>query len=212
VRKAQRLKKEAREAATWRGHDLGRFEPSKFWTRGDRFVATAYCKAPSCEAQVTVNTHPAPNQTDIMGDAVAVGCPTKENTEMEEQRQSEEVGRFLLAADKLEKMDKRIRLLLDPRRFPNMSGVMGALVSYVMGMDPPAAEPTIVELTTTSDGMLLARNEGDCGFNEFIGGASDYKKNWERLITMPEVGLTQDEIDYVRRRYHEAANLKEVEK
>lgn len=76
--KAAKLKKEAREAATWRGHDLGRFETSGFWTAGDRFVATAECKTPGCDAQVTVNTNPAPNQIDIMGDAVAVGCPHRE--------------------------------------------------------------------------------------------------------------------------------------
>lgn len=62
------LKREARESATWRGHKL-----RPFVTYHDGKVATATCR--DCPVSVTVNTHPAPNEIDIGGDAVAINCP-----------------------------------------------------------------------------------------------------------------------------------------
>ena len=53
-----------------------------------------------------------------------------------------------------------VRLKLNPHRFPNMSGVMKAIVCHVLALDPQT-EPAIAELIVTSDEMLLARNEGD---------------------------------------------------
>jgi len=62
------LKKEARETATWRGHKLGTFKPS------GKYSAIATCKR--CGAEVVVNSRPAPNEIDIMGEAVALSCKT----------------------------------------------------------------------------------------------------------------------------------------
>jgi len=63
-----RLRREAIEAATWRGHQLG-----KFWTSRYRpFKATANCLR--CCCTVTINTRPEANEIDMAGDAVAVGC------------------------------------------------------------------------------------------------------------------------------------------
>ena len=96
-----------------------------------------------------------------------------------------------------------VKKKLNPARFPGMSPKMVAIVTYVLGMKP-LTSPHIVELTVTSDGFLLARNDGEIGFDNFIGEADDYKENWEKLITIPEVGLKPGEIDYVRERYREA--------
>lgn len=68
-----RLKREARTAAMWRGHNLGRFVTATA-TR-----AYATCQNEGCTAGVSVDTHPAPNGIDIGGDAVAVGCPVRVN-------------------------------------------------------------------------------------------------------------------------------------
>lgn len=64
--KLETLKRHARAAATWRGHDLGRFA-SHACPAG----ATAECRR--CGAYVQVLSRPAPNDIDIGGDAVAVG-------------------------------------------------------------------------------------------------------------------------------------------
>lgn len=41
--------------------------------------------------------------------------------------------------------------------------------------------PVIAELVVTSDGFLLGRHAGDCGFNAFLGDYSDLLRNVEGL-------------------------------
>jgi len=65
--KLQSLKQSARQSATWRGHQLGRFV-----TLDKRGIAQASCK--QCSMSVMVNTHPQPNDIDIAGGAVALNC------------------------------------------------------------------------------------------------------------------------------------------
>jgi hypothetical protein len=65
-----RLKREAKEAATFRGHRLGR------WENYDLNVG-AEAKCISCDAWVQVLTHPAANQINIGGPAVAMTHPYK---------------------------------------------------------------------------------------------------------------------------------------
>ena len=60
------LKKEAAEAAEFKGHKLGK------WKRDGANAATATCTV--CGKGVTVNAKPAPDETAVMGAAVAVGC------------------------------------------------------------------------------------------------------------------------------------------
>lgn len=55
------LKKEAKDAARWRGHD------------------GAICV--KCDAGVWVDTDPPPNGIDIYGGAVALNCPTGPNAD-----------------------------------------------------------------------------------------------------------------------------------
>ena len=67
MRKLERLAKEARDAATWRGHDL---------LRGKRLHshAMAYDCA-RCAGYLFVTDNPAPNGCEIVGDLVALNCP-----------------------------------------------------------------------------------------------------------------------------------------
>ena len=100
-------------------------------------------------------------------------------------------------------MVESVNKKLNPPRFPGMSPKMVAIVAYVLGMEP-LTHPHMVELTVTSDGFLLSRNDGHIGFDNFLGAVEDYKQNWEKLITIPEVALTPDEIAYVRDMYRKA--------
>jgi hypothetical protein len=58
--------------------------------------------------------------------------------------------------------------------------------------------PRMVEITVTSDFHVLGMQEGDIGFNEFIGAFSDLERNYLNLINIPEVGLTPVEYDYAK--------------
>lgn len=71
LRRAAALRRDARRAATRRGHTLGRFSPLLPST-GLGGYADATCTA--CGAAVRIETAPAPNSIDVGGDAVAVGC------------------------------------------------------------------------------------------------------------------------------------------
>jgi hypothetical protein len=67
--KAKKLATEARKSATFRGHTLSKFE---YKEKFGKFIGTAYCE--KCNRYVVINTAPAPNEIDIGGSAVAVGC------------------------------------------------------------------------------------------------------------------------------------------
>jgi len=73
-RTLQSLIDEATESAQRRGHD------PHFWAHDGptRPATMAYttCKRRGCTAYVAVRTHPAPNDINIGGDMIAVGCPT----------------------------------------------------------------------------------------------------------------------------------------
>lgn len=66
MKKIDRLKTEAKSSATWRGHNLTRFE-----TLGNT-TANAVCK--KCGMETFVDAKPAPNGIDISGQAVALNC------------------------------------------------------------------------------------------------------------------------------------------
>ena len=68
---ARRLRGDARRAAAWRGHELGRFSPLLPST-GRGGYSDAACVA--CGAAVRIETAPAANSIDVGGDAVAVPC------------------------------------------------------------------------------------------------------------------------------------------
>lgn len=62
-----RLRREAREGATGNGHLMKRYRRREFW-------GTPYAECARCGATVDVCDNPAPNQTNISGDAVATFC------------------------------------------------------------------------------------------------------------------------------------------
>jgi hypothetical protein len=68
--KEKRLKKEAMDAAKWRGHLFhGK------WLVNDYVSYKNFIRICTlCGKQVYINTKPAPNEIDISGQAVAVGC------------------------------------------------------------------------------------------------------------------------------------------
>jgi hypothetical protein len=65
--KRDRLKKEAGDAAMFRGHWMDD------WRNIDD--ATAFCSCARCGKTVSVNSNPMPNEIDIHGEAVALHCP-----------------------------------------------------------------------------------------------------------------------------------------
>ena len=52
-----------------------------------------------------------------------------------------------------------------------------AIFDALLGIQPRRTDPAIVELVITVDDMLLARHEGDVGFNDVIGPASNLTEN-----------------------------------
>jgi len=78
---------------------------------------------------------------------------------------------------------------LHPKRFPGMSPKMAAIVAHILGED--WTEPGIAELVITSDGLVLARDDGDVGCNTVIGSAGDLDSNVRLLIDI--AGLTPEE-------------------
>ena len=69
---------------------------------------------------------------------------------------------------------------LHPSRFTAMSGRMAAIVAYLLGCR--WTSPAIAELVVTTDGHVLARHEGDCGSNDYIGPIDQLDANWQRLL------------------------------
>ncbi len=92
---------------------------------------------------------------------------------------------------------------LHPTRFIGMSGKMAAIVGRILGQH--WTSPAIAELVVTSDGHLLARNEGDCGFNNYIGIATDLEANWKRLLVA--AGLTDAERQEAEAAYEQVMGL-----
>lgn len=66
MRKIERLRLEALESCRLRGHTMGLFQSF------DDTQKFAYCLI--CNKQVVINVHPAPNEIEIGGEAVALGC------------------------------------------------------------------------------------------------------------------------------------------
>jgi hypothetical protein len=69
---------------------------------------------------------------------------------------------------------------LHPRRFPGTSGKMIAIVGFILGQD--WTNPRISEMTITSDGFVMARQQGDVGMNVFVGSAADLDRNLRNLL------------------------------
>jgi hypothetical protein len=88
-----------------------------------------------------------------------------------------------------------IKRALNPSRFPGMSTKMMAIVGFIV--EGNYTTPSIEQMIVTSDGMLMARVAGDIGFNDFIGNVSDFKRNWDTLIHLPNLGLSANEVKHL---------------
>jgi ribosomal protein L40E len=65
-----KLKHEAEEAATFRGHRLGKWGMTGEYGRKDMYRAV--CK--KCGAEVDITANPKPNEIEISGEAITIGC------------------------------------------------------------------------------------------------------------------------------------------
>ena len=89
---------------------------------------------------------------------------------------------------------------LHPKRYPNMSGKMTAIVGCILRRR--WTRPTIAELVITSDGWVLARDEGQVTFDSIIGTAADLERNWIALLDV--AGLTSEEREEADKHYGQA--------
>jgi hypothetical protein len=58
-------------------------------------------------------------------------------------------------------------------------------------LDIAVVNPGIAEIVVTSDGLVLAKAEGEAGTNHLIGSYADLLRNWLALISV--AGLTTAE-------------------
>jgi hypothetical protein len=92
-------------------------------------------------------------------------------------------------------MLNEVREKLHPRRVrvsPKFCAMLACL------LEDHWTEPAIAELVITSDGHLLARHEGDCGFNDFIGDSGDLFRNLRGVSAA--AGLTSEETEWLLQR------------
>ena len=70
---------------------------------------------------------------------------------------------------------------LDPKRFPNMTPQMGAILGYLL--EHTYTTPALLELTVTPDGHVVGRSnlEGGPGHTLHVGSESDLRANLRRL-------------------------------
>ena len=82
-------------------------------------------------------------------------------------------------------MMKTLARKLHPRNFAAMSPMMTAIVACILGQK--WTEPRLAALMVTSDGFVLGQNEGDVGFNAFIGPETDLRRNWSTLLVATQL-------------------------
>jgi len=80
---------------------------------------------------------------------------------------------------------------LDPRRFPNMSLLMAAILGFVLERE--YTKPTLADVQVTPDGHVLARQaeQAAIGHSMHLGAAADLRANLSRLAIAS--GLDQGE-------------------
>ena len=89
---------------------------------------------------------------------------------------------------------------LHPRCFPGMSGKMAAVVGYILG--EALDKPCIVELVVTSDGWVLARNDGQHRVRHHRRHGGRPGSQLGNLLRA--AGLTSEEQQEVGERYRQA--------
>lgn len=92
-------------------------------------------------------------------------------------------------------MLNEVREKLHPRKMrvsPKFCAMLACL------LEDRWTEPAIAELVITSDGMVLARHEGDIGFNDFIADSGDLLRNLRGVSEA--AGLTSEETTWLLQR------------
>jgi hypothetical protein len=84
---------------------------------------------------------------------------------------------------------EELKRKLHPGRFTGCSPKMAAIIGFIV--EEQYTNPAITELVVTSDQCVLAQHSGDVGANDFMGGYSDLRNNWQNLIQA--AGLTSEE-------------------
>jgi hypothetical protein len=187
-----KLIQQARNLAAARGHKLGEFLLTRIET-GSPPIATRGCMTTICVycgSSAAVDSSPPAGVSEIWGEALENDCPGKTLADWQDPDKETE------AMPPDDDLLTSLRAKLDPRRFPNMSPKFAAVVGCLLQMQ--VTEPRLVEVAVTSDGFLLGRHEGDIGCNEFLGTRTWLLENWEKLSSLPEVGLTGDEYQAAR--------------
>lgn len=78
-------------------------------------------------------------------------------------------------------------------RVVNTSGMFTAILACLL--DEDWTDPKIEQLAMTHDRCLLARAEGDCGFDKFLGAEADLIRNIHGIAKAAE--LDGDELGYL---------------
>jgi hypothetical protein len=187
-----KLIREARNLAAAKGHKIGEFRLSRIET-GSPAIASRGCMSAICEYcgyNVAIDSDSPPGVSEIWGDALVWDCPGKVLADYQESHavsEAKSIDDDLIAS---------LQVKLDPRRFPNMSPEFAAVVGCLLKIH--VTEPRLVAIYATSDGWLLGQNEGDIGYNEILGARDWLLENWNKLISLPELGLTEDECQAAR--------------
>lgn len=88
---------------------------------------------------------------------------------------------------------ERVIEKLHPSRL-RVSGKFHAILSCLLGQSG-WTNPELAGVTVTSDGFLLGMQQGDIGYNEFIGSKADLDRNLDGVAKA--AGLTKQERAYL---------------
>ena len=88
-------------------------------------------------------------------------------------------------------MTSTIKEQINPRRGSNLSPMFVAILGWVI--DEKLTEPSIAQITITSDHFVLAMAHSDIGFNQFIGTEDDLWQNlrgWFKSCKLNKATIT----------------------
>lgn len=80
---------------------------------------------------------------------------------------------------------ERLVAALNPGKV-RVSPVFHALLAVLLGQTG-WSKPSLASLCITSDDFILAMREGDIGYNDFLGAASDLRRNIKGVCEVCEV-------------------------
>jgi hypothetical protein len=91
--------------------------------------------------------------------------------------------------------NENIKRALNPKNFPGMSTKMMAIVGYMLG--EKFVTPPVVKLIALPDGSLMAKVQGDSKCNDNMGLFADFKRDWNNMIHIFNLGLSDGEVKYL---------------